>query len=340
MECRMSSFLFDLISKAKQLDIEGNYVEADRIYSSMNKIAQAPRDYVDEVFKGTAPDSIRKFEEHFAGDKIDRRHKAFNILNAIINSLFRVAKGGTFSVGGLLQGGTFTVSNLSDDDKKKFEKIKNELIRIRTDFSQSIPKRDEYPLNVIDITSERNLNSRIGSISEYSDMIASLLNHIIGLTSNDLSSALLNAEIKNLKLDLALIRDPSAKFSDHQREDLSKAVSQAKNPGTLDKPNIGQPFKEPSSWKEKRMPDAPPDIFGATYKGSKATIDSGMDKLNNADDTLFANIYQGTVENIENAYIASESKFNQSEKSIYERKMKILENRYYSILYKDKPFVD
>jgi len=80
----MSSFLFDLISKAKQLDIEGNYVEADRIYSSMNKIAQAPRDYVDEVFKGTAPDSIRKFEEHFAGDKIDRRHKAFNILNAII----------------------------------------------------------------------------------------------------------------------------------------------------------------------------------------------------------------------------------------------------------------
>ena len=192
----------------------------------------------------------------------------------------------------------------------------------------------------MNITSERNLNSRIGSISEYSDMIASLLNHIIGLTSNDLSSALLNAEIKNLKLDLALIRDPSAKFSDQQREDLSKAVSQAKNPGTLDKPNIGQPFKEPSSWKEKRMPDAPPDIFGATYKGSKATIDSGMDKLNNADDTLFANIYQGTVENIENAYIASESKFNQSEKSIYERKMKILENRYYSILYKDKPFVD
>ena len=342
MECRMSSFLFDLVSKAKQLDIEGNYVEADRIYSSMNKIAQAPRDYVDEVFKGTAPDSIRKFEEHFAGDKIDRRHKAFNILNAIINSLFRVAKGGTFTVGGFLQGGTFTVFNLSDDDKKKFEKIKNELIRIRTDFSQSIPKRDEYPLNVIDITSENNLNSRIGSISEYSDMIASLLNHIIGLTSNDLSSAKLNAEIKRLKLDLALIRDPSAKFSDQQRKDLDDAVNQAKNPGTLDKPNIGQPFKEPSSWKEKRMPDAPPDIFGATVGGSKAAINSGFDKLNNADDSQFVNIYQGEIETIENAFIANEGKLTGQEKAKYQREMKSLEDRYYTILYKDKekPFVD
>jgi major membrane immunogen (membrane-anchored lipoprotein) len=293
------------------------------------------------VFKGTAQDSGRKLEEYFAGDKIDRRHKAFNILNAIINSLFRVAKGGSFTVGGFMQGGTYNVFNASDDDKKKFEKLKNELIRIRTDFSATIPKRDEYPLNTID-SSERNLNSRIGSISEYSDGIASLFNFIIGLTSNDLSSAKLNAELNRLKLDLALIRDPSAKFSDEIKNKLDAAVSQAEIPGTLDKPNIGQPFKEPSSWKEKRMPDAAPDIFGATVSGSKATINSGVDKLNNTDDSQFLNIYQGEIETIENAFIANEGKLSGQEKAKYQREMKSLEDRYYTLLYKDKekPFVD
>jgi hypothetical protein len=101
-------------------------------------------------------------------------------------------------------------------------------------------------------------------------------------------------------------------------------------------------YKEPSSWKEKRMPDAPPDIFGATVSGSKAAINSGVDKLNNTDDSQFLNIYQGEIETIENAFIANEGKLSGQEKAKYQREMKSLEDRYYTLLYKDKekPFVD
>ena len=115
----MSSFLFDLVSKAKQLDIEGNYVEADRIYSSMNKIAQAPTDPVDSSFSGTAQDSIQQATEWFAGSELDRRHKANNILNAIINSLFRIESRRSYSVGNIFTGASYEVFELSADNQKK-----------------------------------------------------------------------------------------------------------------------------------------------------------------------------------------------------------------------------
>ena len=337
----MSSFLFDLINKAKQLDIEGNYVEADRVYLSMQKIAQAPTDPVDSSFSGTAQDSIQQVTEWFAGSELDRRHKANNILNAIINSLFRIESRRSFSVGNIFTGASYEVFELSAEDQKKFKDIRNELIRIRQSYrDKSIPPRKEYDYSIIDISAEETLNNRIDQIATYCDAINSLINHIEGLTAKDVGSANLNAELKMIKIKLAQIKDPTKKFSPELINQTRQNIENTRNTGYTDKPTVGQPFKEPSSWKEKRMPDAPPSIFGVTPQGSKKAIESGIDKLNNASDSHFVDIYQGTVKNIDNAYIANENKMSATDKAMYEREMKSLENRYYTLLYKDKPFVD
>jgi hypothetical protein len=339
----MSSFLFDLINKAKQLDIEGNYVEADRVYLSMQKIAQAPTDPVDSSFSGTAQDSMQQATEWFAGSELDRRHKANNILNAIINSLFRIESKRSYSVGNIFTGASYEVFELSEENLKKFKDIRNELIRIRQTYrDKSIPPRKEYDYKIIDIAAEETLNNRIDQIATYCDAINSLINHIDGLTAKDLGSANLNAELKMIKIKLAEIKDPTKKFSPELINQTRQNIHNTRNTGFTDKPTVGQPFKEPSSWKEKRMPDAAPDIFGATVSGSKAAINSGVDKLNNTDDSQFLNIYQGEIETIENAFIANEGKLTGQEKAKYQREMKSLEDRYYTLLYKDKekPFVD
>ena len=111
MECRMSSFLFDLISKAKQLDIEGNYVEADRVYENLKKIANTKNHFDSRIV--TSQSSINTMErpewvtqpgsadyvagtELFTRDKMlnndpaNSKHQALNYVNAIVNSLSRI----------------------------------------------------------------------------------------------------------------------------------------------------------------------------------------------------------------------------------------------------------
>ena len=164
-------------------------------------------------------------------------------------------------------------------------------------------------------------------------------NLLRGITEGAVQDALKQLTHSEVALKQAI--EPSLKlpqeYIDTKRNDQS-AYGRNDTAGSVNP--VG--YKEPSSWKEKRMPDAPPDIFGATVKGSKAAINSGVDKLNNTDDSQFLNIYQGEIETIENAFIANEGKLSGREKAKYQREMKSLEDRYYTLLYKDKekPFVD
>ena len=360
MECRMSSFLFDLVSKAKQLDIEGNYVEADRVYENLKKIANTKNHFDSRVVISqsnintmerpewlTQPGSADYYAgtELFARDKMlnldpsNSKHQALNYVNAIVNSLSRILdRNIAYRLNGQNRLHGF---NLTPDVKKKLEEARKEYRKCKELLEKVQIGANRNNLNTPDGLAEGQIN--ISSVDQNQHVSAILTvgtairNLLRGLPEGAVQDALEQLTFSEVALKQAI--EPSLilpqEFVDKKRTDQA-TFGQNDVPGSVNPAG----YKEPSSWKEKRMPDAPPDIFGATYKGSKATIASGMDELNNADDTLFANIYQGTVEKIENAYIASESKFTQSEKSIYERKMKILENRYYSILYKDKPFVD
>jgi len=356
----MSSFLFDLVSKAKQLDIEGNYVEADRVYENLKKIAntnhfdsrvvisQSNINTVERPSWLTQPGSRywTQGSELFLQDKLtnldptNAKHQALIRINTIINSLSRILDMNVAykdRQGNRVDHGF----DLTPKTRKKLEETRKEYRKCKELFEKVQIGDNLGKLNDIDKSVENQINLNAVDQNEYVSILmtigTSIRNLLRGLPEGAVQDALKQLTFSEVPLKQAI--EPSLKlpqeFVDKKRTDQA-TVGQNDVPGSVNPAG----YKEPSSWKEKRMPDAPPSIFGATYKGSKATIDSGMDELNNADDTLFANIYQGTVENIENAYIANESKFTQSEKSVYERKMKVLENRYYSILYKDKPFVD
>ena len=141
----MSSFLFDLVSKAKQLDIEGNYVEADRVYENLKKIANTKNHFDSRVVISqsnintmerpewlTQPGSADYYAgtELFARDKMlnldpsNSKHQALNYVNAIVNSLSRILdRNIAYRLNGQNRLHGF---NLTPDVKKKLEEARKE----------------------------------------------------------------------------------------------------------------------------------------------------------------------------------------------------------------------
>jgi hypothetical protein len=359
----MSSFLFDLISKAKQLDIEGNYVEADRVYANLERLAKTNLHFDDRIVTSqtnintverpswlTQPGS-RYWEQGtqlFIQDKltnldpINAKHQALIRVNSIINSLSRILDlkiayrdkyGNSVAHGFDL---TPEVTKKLDETRKEYRKCKELLEKVQVGDNRT-------RLNDIDRAAENQINLNAEDQNEYVSILmtlgTSIRNLLRGLAEGPVQDALKQLTFSEVALKQSI--EPSLKLP----KEFEVARTQAKaDYGKNDTAGSVNPygFKEPSSWKEKRMPDAPPDIFGATVKGSKAAINSGVDKLNNTDDSQFLNIYQGEIETIENAFIANEGKLTGQEKAKYQREMKSLEDRYYTLLYKDKekPFVD
>jgi hypothetical protein len=96
-------------------------------------------------------------------------------------------------------------------------------------------------------------------------------------------------------------------------------------------------WEMPKEFKVTKLPDSAPDIFGGTVQGSKGEVNRDVKKLSAMGDEDFADSYQLYRERIEKAFIANENKFSESEKANYENEMQSLKDRYYTILYKDKP---
>jgi hypothetical protein len=354
----MSSFLFDLISKAKQLDIEGNYVEADRVYENLKKIANTKNHFDSRIV--TSQSSINTMErpewvtqpgsadyvagtELFTRDKMlnndpaNSKHQALNYVNAIVNSLSRILDLNV-AYNGKPHG-----FDLTSEVRKKLQEARKEYRKCKELLEKVQIGANRNNLNVVDKLAEGQIN--ISSVDQNQHVSAimtigtAIRNLLRGITEGAVQDALKQLTHSEVALKQAI--EPSLKlpqeYIDTKRNDQS-AYGRNDTAGSVNP--VG--YKEPSSWKEKRMPDAPPDIFGATVGGSKAAINSGVDKLNNTDDSQFLNIYQGEIETIENAFIANEGKLSGREKAKYQREMKSLEDRYYTLLYKDKekPFVD
>jgi hypothetical protein len=358
----MSSFLFDLISKAKQLDIEGNYVEADRVYENLKKIANTnhfdSRVVISQSSINTRerPDWVtqpgsRYWEQGtqlFLQDKLtnldptNAKHQALIRINSIINSLSRILD---MNIAYKDRQGNRVAHgfDLTPETRKKLEETRKEYRKCKELLEKVQIGDNRGKLNDIDRAAENQINLNAEDQNEYVSILmtigTSIRNLLRGLPEGAVQDALKQLTFSEVPLKQAI--EPSLKlpqeFVDTKRTDQA-TYGQNDVPGSVNPAG----YKEPSSWKEKRMPDAAPDIFGATVKGSKAAINSGFDKLNNADDSQFVNIYQGEIETIENAFIANEGKLTGQEKAKYQREMKSLEDRYYTILYKDKekPFVD
>jgi len=358
----MSSFLFDLVSKAKQLDIEGNYVEADRVYENLKKIANTENHFDSRVVISQSNiNQMERFEwltqpgsaDYIAGtelvsrdksfnqDPTNAKHQALNYVNAIVNSLSRILDMNiAYKSNGKDKKHGF---NLTPDVKKKLEEARKEYRKCKEllEKVQIGANRDNF--NIPDRFAEGQIN--ISSIDQNQHVSAiftvgtAIRNLLRGLLEGAVQDALKQLTFSEVALKQAI--EPSLKLPpDYEaaKENAQNAFGHSDAAGSVNPAG----YKEPSSWKEKRMPDSPPDIFGATVGGSKAAINSGFDKLNNTDDSQFLNIYQGEIETIENAFIANEGKLTGQEKAKYQREMKSLEDRYYTLLYKDKekPFVD
>lgn len=345
----MSSFLFDLVSKAKQLDIEGNYVEADRIYSSMNKIAQqvnlneSPQD---SASSGGSPFGYR-FQQWFGGGEETRLKTSLTVLNAMVNAAYRVKNYQNQNVipteeGIMFEKVKIKPFTLDADTSKILDQLIIELRDARDQAKKLVARGTN--VNEINLQIEAYLNQGMGNLTSFVDNMQDSYNHIIYDCRNNSKAKSLLPLLYEGQLKLQQLMHPDMKIDPTVAGQIASGEADAKsNPfDPLGNPKSMSGYKEPSSWKEKRMRDAPPDIFGATVGGSKAAINSGFDKLNNADDSQFVNIYQGEIETIENAFIANEGKLTGQEKAKYQREMKSLEDRYYTILYKDKekPFVD
>ena len=345
----MSSFLFDLISKAKQLDIEGNYVEADRIYSSMNKIAQVnlSESPQESASSGGSPFGYR-FQQWFGGGDETRLKTSLKVLNAMVNAAYRVKNYQNQNVipteEGIMYVGKVKIKpfTLDADTSKILDQLITELREARDQAKKLVARGTN--VNEIDLQIEAYLNQGMGDLTSFVNNMQDSYNHIIYDCRNNSKAKSLLPLLYEGQLKLQQLMHPDMKIDPIVAAQISRGEADAKsNPfDALGNPKSMSGYKEPSSWKEKRMPDAPPSIFGTTVGGSKATIDSGVDKLNNTDDSQFLNIYQGEIETIENAFIANEGKLTGKEKAEYQLNMKKLEDRYYKLLYKDKekPFVD
>ena len=288
-------------------------------------------------FGGMLENSDLRTQEFLtAQDFQNAKHLALNRVNAMSNSLNRILN---LNIGFRKNGVNVLSFPLTPDLRAKLQDYWSEIKTLKKQLEFVQTGTNKSLLNVVDTLAEEFINGAIKDLSEFTSIHGDLLNSIRNMfRSNtnkriqDITKLIAVCEAKLAVVVTGINLSPEFKQdSIALKKEFSKTIPLDKQ----ENPTAG--WEMPKEFKVVKLPDAAPDIFGGTTSGSKAEVSRNVAKLNAMNDEDFADSYQGIRENIERAFNANENKFSKSEKDNYEIETQTLKNRYYDILYRDKP---
>ena len=336
-----------IISIANKLDQQGKYNAADQVFSHLIKIAQKINqerpDFVKlpgragAEFVGPFENTMLRMQEAFtAQDFENAKHLALNRVNALSNSLNRILR---LSVGFISGGTRFPSFTVTPDLRTKLMDYWSEIKTLKRLLEKAQTGSNKTNLSVVDNIAEDTINAAINDLSEFTSIHGDLLNSIRNMfrSSPDKRIQLILQQVAICEAKLTVLLTGQQLSSDFKKE-IKDVQKQFGKPIKLDEsqaPVAG--WEMPKEFKTVKLPDAAPDIFGGSKPGSKGEVNRNIAKLDAMDDKNFADSYQGLRENIESAYLSNESKFTPTEQAKYENQMQSLRDRYYTILYRDKP---
>ncbi len=335
-----------IISIAKKLDQQGKFKAADEVFSRLVKIAQITQERPGFVrlpgrsgseFAGLLENTDLRTQEFLtAQDFQNAKHLALNRVNAMSNSLNRILNLG---IGFRRNGQNFPSFSITPDLRTKLQDYWSEIKTLKKQLEFVQTGTNKSQLNVVDTTAEEFINGAIKDLSEFASIHGDLLNSIRNMFRSDT-----NKRIQDITKLVAVCEAKLAvvvtgiKLSPEFIEDSRKLKTEFSKSIPLDQQEIPVAgWEMPKEFKVTKLPDSAPDIFGGTVQGSKGEVNRNVKKLSTMDDKDFADSYQLYRERIEKAFIANENKFSESEKANYENEMQSLKDRYYTILYRDKP---
>lgn len=337
-----------IISIARKLDQQGKFATADKVFSQLIKTAQEKLTFGPEREpivqfpgrRGLGENSVMRTQEIFsAQDPANALHLSLNRINSLSNAIERALHRTSFRGSG---GTSFTVFAITPLLRTKLMEYWDKVQRLQRILKKSQIGEFKNPIKqtIIDDFAERMLNINIENFNEFvsanGDVLNSVRNMLRSSESAQIQQNVLPAiAVAEVFLQAALLLkdiDPELKnrvINTEAKQSVPIPLSQSQVP------TVG--WEMPKEFKVVKLPDAAPDIFGGTTSGSKAEVSRNVAKLNAMNDEDFADSYQGIRENIERAFNANENKFSKSEKDNYEIETQTLKNRYYDILYRDKP---
>lgn len=331
-----------IISIAKKLDQQGKFKAADEVFTRLVKIAQTinmSESPEDSANTGGSPFTYR-IQQWFGGGHVDRLKTSLKVLNAMVNAAYRVKKYQN-KIAIPTEGFMATVKikpfSLDSDTSKILDQLIKELREARDQAKKLVPRGTN--LNEIDLQIEGYLNQGMGDLTSFVNNMQDSYNHIIYDCRNNPKAKSLLPLLYEGQLKLQQLMHPDMKIDPIVAAQIQSGEASAKaNPfDPLGNPKSLSGWDMPKEFKVVKLPDSAPDIFGGTVQGSKGEVNRDVKKLSAMDDKDFADSYQLYRERIEKAFIANENKFSESEKANYENEMQSLKDRYYTILYRDKP---
>jgi hypothetical protein len=282
-----------------------------------------------------------RIQEFFEGQDFENsKHIALNHVNALSNSINRVLTLRTFNVGGIGPGtGRFTVFPLSPVLTTYLKAYWSEIKMLKRLLEKVQTGDNARDLNRVDISVETAINRTIDALSPFvsahNDVLNGIRNKFRSSPDKRIQRILQQVAICEARLTVAFTGQD---LSSDAKDEITKIQGTFGTPFKIDESQVSTVgWEMPKEFKVVKLPDAAPDIFGGTVAGSKAEILRNYDKLSNMDDKDFADSYQLLREQIQGAFNSNESKFSKSEQDNFELKMQTLKNRYYEILYRDKP---
>ena len=336
-----------IISIAKKLDQQGKFKAADEVFSQLIKTAQEQGifgserpDFVATPGRGRFLDNTGfRMQEFFEGQDFENtKHIALNHTNALSNSINRVLNIRTFSVGGF-SGGRFTAFPLNPSLITNLKAYWSDIKMLKRLLEKVQTGDNASDLNRVDISVENSINKAIDKLSSFvsvhNDVLNGIRNKFRSSPDRRIQRILQQVAICEARLTVALTGQD---LSSEAKDEIKKIQGTFSKPIKIDESQIPVAgWEMPKEFKVTKLPDSAPDIFGGTVQGSKGEVNRDVKKLSAMDDKDFADSYQLYRERIEKAFIANENKFSESEKANYENEMQSLKDRYYTILYRDKP---
>lgn len=337
-----------IISIARKLDQQGKFATADKVFSQLIKTAQEKPTFGPEREpivqfpgrRGLEENSFMRTQEFFAAqDPANALHLSLNRINSLSNAIARALRRTSFTGSG---GTSFTVFTITPLLRTKLMEYWDKVQRLQRILKKSQIGEFKNPSKqtMIDDLAERMLNINIEDFNEFvsanGDILNSVRNMLRSSESAQIQQNVLPAiAVAEVFLQAALVLkdiDPELKnkvINTEAKQSVPIPLSQSQVS------TVG--WEMPKEFKVVKLPDAAPDIFGGTVAGSKSEIFRQYEKLSNMDDKDFVDSYQLLREQIQSAFNSNESKFSKFEQDEFANKMQSLKERYYNILYRDKP---